>query len=200
MRKIFSKFLSVTASTNIKDIGEQELCNPALLRRYAKFLDNHFVTGDDERLMCDSAKRYLSGVFDVTKFTFSVQSKLHRCRHRVVQEVEEGFKNSDHLMVIWFRWGVSIEVLSNRTGYYERHQLKYHTIVQEVQENHLTVLRIRWGVSIEVLSNRTGYTERYQLKPHTIIYRIRWGGGIKVLSIGRDLLEDIFYSRTPRKD
>ena len=100
MRKIFSKFLSVTASTNIKDIGEQELCNPALLRRYAKFLDNHFVTGDDERLMCDSAKRYLSGVFDVTKFTFSVQSKLHRCRHRVVQEVEEGFKNSDHLMVI----------------------------------------------------------------------------------------------------
>ena len=70
MRKIFSKFLSVTASTNIKDIGEQELCNPYLLRKYANYLVNHFVTGDDERLMCDSAKQYLSGVFNVIKLRF----------------------------------------------------------------------------------------------------------------------------------
>ena len=57
----FSQFLNVAAATSIDNIEEQELRNPALLRRYATFLVDHFVTGDDDRLMCDSAKQYLCG-------------------------------------------------------------------------------------------------------------------------------------------
>ena len=33
----FSQFLNVAAATSIDDIEEQELCNLALLRRYATF-------------------------------------------------------------------------------------------------------------------------------------------------------------------
>ena len=66
-KKNFEKFLTVATTTNLKDIGEEELCNPALLRRYATFMVDHFVTGDDARLMCDSVKQYLSGIFNVIK-------------------------------------------------------------------------------------------------------------------------------------
>ena len=37
-KKNFEKFLTVATTTNLKDIGEEELCNPALLRRYATFM------------------------------------------------------------------------------------------------------------------------------------------------------------------
>ena len=71
----FTQFLNVAAATNIDDIEEQELCDPALLRRYATFLvDHYFVSGEDERLMCDSAKQYLSGVYNVIKTRYPSNS------------------------------------------------------------------------------------------------------------------------------
>ena len=70
----FSQFLNVAAAASIDDIEEQELCNPALLRRYATFLVDHFVIGDDDRLMCDSAKQYLSGIYNVIKLRFPLNT------------------------------------------------------------------------------------------------------------------------------
>jgi hypothetical protein len=69
--KVFVVFLAAAGySTNLKDMEEEKLCDPALLRRFATYMVDHFLTGDNAPLMCDSAKQYLSGVFTVIKTRF----------------------------------------------------------------------------------------------------------------------------------
>ena len=60
--------MNVAAATNIDDIGEEELCDPTLIRKYTiLYVDHYFVNGKDERLMCESAKNHFSRVSNVIK-------------------------------------------------------------------------------------------------------------------------------------
>lgn len=59
----FNKFLVVIGKDLYEDLDEYTLCDPALLRKNATYLVEHYVTKDDKHLMCDSAKQYISGVF-----------------------------------------------------------------------------------------------------------------------------------------
>ena len=46
--KVFVVFLAVARySTNMKDMKEEVLCDPALLRRFATYLLDQFLTGND---------------------------------------------------------------------------------------------------------------------------------------------------------
>ena len=59
----FNKFLVLSGNELLEELDEETLCDPSLLRKYATYLVEHYVTKDDKHLMCDSAKQYISGVF-----------------------------------------------------------------------------------------------------------------------------------------
>ena len=115
--KTFSQFLTAAAATNINDIEEQELCDPALLRRYATFLVDHFVTGDDERLMCDSAKQYLSGVYNVIKLRFPLNANYTAAGSEWYKKLRKDIGNqiTSRCIELGEGWTMDFEVLSNRT-------------------------------------------------------------------------------------
>ena len=113
----FSQFLNVAAATNINEIEEQELCDPALLRRYATFLVDHFVTGEDEHLMCDSAKQYLSGVYNVIKLRFPSNANYTAGGGEWYKKLRKDTANQITLRCIELGegWTIEFEVLSNST-------------------------------------------------------------------------------------
>ena len=59
----FKKFLVLSGNELLEELDKETLCDPSLLRKYATYLVEHYVTKDDKHLMCDSAKQYISGVF-----------------------------------------------------------------------------------------------------------------------------------------
>ena len=63
----FNKFLVITGNDALEDMTEEKLCDPSLLRKYATYLVEHYVTKDDKPLMCDSAKQYISGAFNTIR-------------------------------------------------------------------------------------------------------------------------------------
>ena len=63
----FNKFLVITGNDALEDMTEENLCDPSLLRKYATFLVEHYVTKEDKPLMCDSAKQYISGAFNTIR-------------------------------------------------------------------------------------------------------------------------------------
>lgn len=109
--------MNVAAATSIDDIEEQELCNPALLRRYATFLVDHFVTGDDDRLMCDSAKQYLSGVYNVIKLRFPLNANYTACGSEWYKKLRKDITSQITLRCIELGegWTIEFKVLSNST-------------------------------------------------------------------------------------
>ena len=63
----FNKFLVITGNDALEDMTEEKLCDPSLLRKYATYLVEHYVTKEDKPLMCDSAKQYISGAFNTIR-------------------------------------------------------------------------------------------------------------------------------------
>ena len=126
----FSQFLNVAAGTSIDDIEEQELCNPALLRRYATFLVDHFVTGDDDRLMCDSAKQYLSSVYNVIKLRFPLNANYTAGGSEWYKKLRKDITSQITLRCIELGegWTIEFKVLSNST---EHDISSYHASNQE---------------------------------------------------------------------
>ena len=109
--------MNVAAATSIDDIEEQELCNPALLRRYAAFLVDHFVTCDDDRLMCDSAKQYLSGVYNVIKLRFPLNANYTARGSEWYKKLRKDITSQITLRSIELGegWTIEFKVLSNST-------------------------------------------------------------------------------------
>lgn len=77
-KKCFNKFLALTGSNFIEVLDEVALCSPILLAKFGTFLAEHYVTKDDNLLMCDSACQYLSGIFNCIQDRFPANEYYDR--------------------------------------------------------------------------------------------------------------------------